>query len=92
MGPASTFQVALVPPYGEVDNAVKPIPKTRWRSKEICHRGYIEDIREHGRKKNHSMNKLNYSSKIILIQLNFELILVRINIVQKVGPPARLHY
>ena len=52
MGPGSTFQVALVPPYGEVDNAVKPIPKTRWPSKEICHRGHIEDTREHGREKN----------------------------------------
>ena len=29
MGPASMFQVALVPPYREVDNAVKPIPKTK---------------------------------------------------------------
>ena len=29
MGPASTFQVALVRPYGEVDNAVKPIPKDK---------------------------------------------------------------
>ena len=46
------LQVALVPPYGEVDNAVKPIPKSDGKSKKICHRGHIEDIREHGRKKN----------------------------------------
>ena len=38
MGPASMFQVALVPPYREVDNAVKPIPKTRWPSKEMPQR------------------------------------------------------
>ena len=44
-GPASIFQVTLVPPYGEVDNVVEAIPK-RYKEKE--------GKREHGRKTNMS--------------------------------------
>ena len=45
------LQVALVPPYGEVDNAVKPMPKSDGEAGRYATRGHIEDIREHGRKK-----------------------------------------
>ena len=41
------LQVALVPPYGEVDNAVKPIPKSDGEARRYA----TEVIREHGRKK-----------------------------------------
>ena len=64
MGSASMFQVALVPPYREVNNAVKPIPKTRWQSKEICHRGHIEDIREHGKRETLSWPGMLYAQNI----------------------------
>ena len=51
IGPACMLQVALVPPYGEVDNAVKPMPKSDGKARRYATRGQIEDIREHGRKK-----------------------------------------
>ena len=46
------LHVALVPPYGEVDNAVKPMPKSDGEARRYATRCHIEDIREHGRKKN----------------------------------------
>ena len=51
IGPASMLQVALVPPYKEVDNAVKPIPKSDGEARRYAIRGHIEDMREHERKK-----------------------------------------
>ena len=36
IGPASMLQVALVPPYGEVDNAVKPIPKSDGKARRYA--------------------------------------------------------
>ena len=48
MGPASTFQVALVPPYGEVDNAVIPIPKDKMAKQgdmpQRSYRGHKESM------------------------------------------------
>ena len=41
------LQVALVLPYGEVDNAVKPMPKSDGEARKYATKGHIKDIREH---------------------------------------------
>ena len=46
------LQVALILLYGEVDNAVNPMPKSDGEARRYATRGHIEDIREHGKKKN----------------------------------------
>ena len=52
------LQVTLVLPYGEVDNAVKPMPKSDGEARRYATRGHTEDIREHGRKKSKNGQKL----------------------------------
>ena len=46
------LQVALVPPYGKIDNAVKPMPKSDGEARRYTKRGHKVDIREHGKKRN----------------------------------------
>ena len=41
------LQVTLVPPCGEVDNAVKPMPKSDGEARKYATKGHIKDIREH---------------------------------------------
>ena len=48
--PASKLHKTLVPPYGEVDTVVEPMPKKDGEAGRYAHRRTYRGNREHGRK------------------------------------------